>query len=123
MDSLEILKNIKETLQTQVQQIEFKNGEPVTPTNTYSLGTPIETLLDNGVAEFWYNEKDGSLRFAVGTRNTSIIKKYTDWTWRGPEPSPKVCAYYDTQRGGWRSFIRRNFVQTTFFTDVNNFIK
>lgn len=123
MDSLEILKNIKETLQTQVQQIEFENGEPVTPTNTYSLGTPIETLLDNGVAEFWYYEKDGSLRFAVGTRNDSIIKKYTDWTWVGPSPSPKVCAYYDTQRGDWRSFIRKNFVQTTFFTDVNNFIK
>lgn len=123
MDTLEVLKNIKETLQTQVQQIEFKNGELTKPTNTYSLGSPIETLLDNGVAEFWYNEKDGSLRFAVGTRNTSIIKKYTDWSWVGPEPSPKVCAYYDTQRGGWRSFIRKNFVQTTFFTDVNNFIK
>jgi hypothetical protein len=123
MDSLEILKNIKETLQTQVQQIEFENGEPVTPTTTYSLGTPIETLLDNGVAEFWYYEKDGSLRFAVGTRNDSIIKKYTDWTWVGPSPSPKVCAYYDTQRGDWRSFIRKNFVQTTFFTDANNFIK
>ena len=123
MDSLGILRNIKETLQTQVQQIEFKNGKPVTPANTYSLGTTIETLLDNGVVEFWYYEKDESLRFAVGTRNNSIIKKYTDWSWAGPTPSPKVCAYYDTQRGGWRSFIRRNFVKTTFFTDANKFIK
>lgn len=123
MDLLGILRNIKKTLQTQVPQIEFKNGEPATPTNTYSLDTTIETLLDNGVAEFWYYEKDGSLRFTVGTRNNSIIKKYTDWSWVGPTPSPKVCAYYDTQRGGWRGFIRRNFVKATFFTDANNFIK
>ena len=123
MDLLEILKGIKETLQTQVQQIEFRDGEPMQPTTSYSLDTTIETLLDNGVTEFWYYEKDESLRFAVGTRNDSIIKKYTDWSWVGPSPSPKVCTYYDTQRGDWRSFIRKNFVQTTFFVDVKNFIK
>lgn len=117
MDVLKALQHITEQLQTQTQTIRFKDGEVVTPKPTHNLSDPIETLLDNGIVEFWFREVDGNLRFAIGTRNTDIIKQYSQWAWRGPSPSPKVCAYFDIQRNEWRSFRRAYFLRSVEYTD------
>lgn len=117
-DILTTLKNIKETLQTTISFLSFEDGELKEPApSPYTISDPIETLLDNGIVEFWYWELDGKLRFAVGTRNEEIINEYITWSWRGPQPSPMVCAYFDIQRNEWRCFRRDKFIKTMEFTD------
>lgn len=113
---LSILKDIKEVLQTTTQNLKFEDGELIQPIPSLTISDPIEKLLDNGIAEFWFWEVDGKLRFAVGTREKDIINEYTSWSWRGPEPPLTVCPFFDIQRNEWRSFRRDKFIKTVEFT-------
>lgn len=71
----------------------------------------LKEKLREGIVQFEYTKKDGSIRTAKGTLNLDLIKKF------GAEPkgtqteiSDAVIRYYDINSEGWRSFIKENLV-------------
>lgn len=117
---LNILRSIKQVLQTQIQDIKQDNaGEPfiVGSDTSYNVTDDIKTLLDNGICEFWFVEKDGSLRFAIGTRVVDIIKEYSNWSYKGRKVPRNIIPYFDIQRTEWRSFRIDDFIRCVEFTD------
>lgn len=73
----------------------------------------IETLkakLSNGVAHFWYSKKDGSLREAWGTTQHNLASAKING--RGVSREfYKTTAYFDIERGEWRSFRWESIVK------------
>ena len=71
----------------------------------------LKEKLRQGIVQFEYTKKDGSIRTAKGTLNLDLIKKF------GAEPkgtqteiSDAVIRYYDINAEGWRSFIKENLL-------------
>jgi len=66
--------------------------------------------MQNGVVEFKYIKKDGTIREAKGTTNMDIIPK--DQHPKGDtENYPEdIQRYYDIGEDGWRSFIKANLI-------------
>ena len=65
----------------------------------------LEEALKEGVVHMVYMKKDGSMRDAHGTRAARLIPE--DCRARGRrKPPPHVLAYWDTDRGDWRSLLR-----------------
>lgn len=72
----------------------------------------IESLkrqMRNGVAHFVFMKKDGTLREAWGTTNAALAARHTNGNGSSRE-SYKTTAYFDVERGGWRSFRWENIV-------------
>ena len=66
----------------------------------------IETLkekLRNGVAHFIFIKKNGEVREAFGTTNAAVAAKYTNGNGISREYF-KTTAYFDIEKGEWRSF-------------------
>ena len=66
----------------------------------------IESLkekLRNGVAHFIFIKKNGEIREAFGTTNSSVASKYTNGNGISREYF-KTTAYFDIEKGEWRSF-------------------
>lgn len=73
----------------------------------------IDTLkakLAGGVAHFVFKKKDGSLREAWGTTQRNIANAKTNGRGVSREIY-KTTAYFDVERGEWRSFRWENLVQ------------
>lgn len=72
----------------------------------------IETLkakLANSITHFWYLKKDGSLREAWGTCQSNIAEANING--RGYSRDSVNCiAYWDCEKGGWRSLRWENIV-------------
>jgi hypothetical protein len=72
----------------------------------------LKEQLKNGIVEFSYTKKDGSIRLAHGTTNLDIIKEYN------AEPkgasdrqlNDSVVRYFDIDAQGWRSFCSDNLI-------------
>ena len=69
----------------------------------------LKRQMKNGIAHFVFMKKDGSLREAWGTTNKSLAEKHINGN--------GVCrefycttAYFDIERGAWRSFRWENIV-------------
>lgn len=62
----------------------------------------LKSLLSKGVVKFQYTKKDGSVRTAVGTLKSDLIKKPM-----GCVSYPREAGYtnyYDIEKGWWRAF-------------------
>ncbi len=72
----------------------------------------IETakrLMKGGICHFVYAKKDGTLREAWGTLNRSLVEKHIVGTGESRE-CYATTAYFDTEKGAWRSFRWENLV-------------
>ena len=71
----------------------------------------LKRLLKNGVVEFSYKKKDGSVRKAKGTLNDELLPE-TDRDDERKKNLSKECFYYfDLKRDDFRCFIRDNFLE------------
>ena len=73
----------------------------------------IESLkekLRNGVAHFIFVKKNGEIREAFGTTNSSVASKYTNGNGISREYF-KTTAYFDIEKGEWRSFRWESIVK------------
>lgn len=60
--------------------------------------------LRNGVVEFSYEKKDGTIREAKGTLNSDIYGEENKPKGTGFEVPDNIVKYYDLDKVGWRSF-------------------
>ena len=73
----------------------------------------IESLkekLRNGVAHFVFIKKNGEVREAFGTTNAAVAAKYTNGNGISREYF-KTTAYFDIEKGEWRSFRWESIVK------------
>ena len=73
----------------------------------------IETLkekLRNGVAHFVFIKKNGEVREAFGTTNAAVAARYTNGNGISREYF-KTTAYFDIEKGEWRSFRWESIVK------------
>ena len=73
----------------------------------------IESLkekLRNGVAHFIFIKKNGEIREAFGTTNAAVAAKYTNGNGISREHF-KTTAYFDIEKGEWRSFRWESIVK------------
>lgn len=69
----------------------------------------LEEALKRGVVHMVYMKKNGAMRDAHGTRASQLIPE--DYRAQGRrKASPLVLAYWDTDRGGWRSLLRNRLM-------------
>ena len=80
----------------------------------------LKRLLKNGVVEFSYKKKDGSLRKAKGTLKDERLPE-TDKDDERKRNLSKDCFYYfDLKKDDYRCFLRDNFVEIKDTKDKNN---
>ena len=80
----------------------------------------LKRLLKNGVVEFSYKKKDGSLRKAKGTLKDELLPE-TDKDDERKRNLSKDCFYYfDLKKDDYRCFLRDNFVDIKDTKDKNN---
>ena len=80
----------------------------------------LKRLLKNGVVEFSYKKKDGSLRKAKGTLKDELLPE-TDKDDERKRNLSKDCLYYfDLKKDDYRCFLRDNFVEIKDTKDKNN---
>lgn len=80
----------------------------------------LKRLLKNGVVEFSYKKKDGSLRNAKGTLKDELLPE-TDKDDERKRNLSKDCFYYfDLKKDDYRCFLRDNFVEIKDTKDKNN---
>ena len=74
----------------------------------------LKENLKNGIVEFSYKKKDGTIRNAKGTLNPDIVKEKNEnaFTNNGRTRSvpDNVQTYYDVVSNGWRTFIKDNVI-------------
>lgn len=70
----------------------------------------LKAKLANGVAHFWYAKKNGEIREAWGTTQRNIAKAKTNGMGISREYY-YTTAYYDIERGEWRSFRWENIIK------------
>ena len=63
----------------------------------------LKEKLRNGVAHFIFVKKNGEIREAFGTTNAAVAAKYTNGNGCSREYF-KTTAYFDIEKGEWRSF-------------------
>ena len=71
----------------------------------------LKRLLKNGVVEFSYKKKDGSVRKAKGTLKDELLPE-TDRDDERKKNLSKECFYYfDLKRDDFRCFLKDNFIE------------
>lgn len=66
--------------------------------------------MRGGVCHFVYVKKNGELREAFGTLTPALLEATTTGNGISRE-NYATCAYYDCEKGGWRSFRWETLVQ------------
>lgn len=69
----------------------------------------LKRQMINGVAHFIYQKKNGEMREAWGTTCGTLAEKHTNGCSVGREHFG-TTAYFDIERGAWRSFKWENIV-------------
>ena len=69
----------------------------------------LKRQMQNGIAHFVFKKKDGSLREAWGTTNRSLAEKHINGRGVSRECFA-TTAYFDVEKGQWRSFRWENLV-------------
>lgn len=70
----------------------------------------LKTKLANGIAHFIFKKKDGSYREAWGTTQSNIANAKINGRGVSREMYA-TTAYFDVERGQWRSFRWENLIQ------------
>lgn len=103
MKTLFTTKDISETL-------EQKENSPA------DLNAKIVAQMHAGIAHFFFNKKDGSVREAYGTLNKTILEAFLgpqeDKEQSEPVPNSEIVnqTYYDLEARSFRSFVVANLV-------------
>lgn len=69
----------------------------------------LKLKMRTGLAHFLYVKKNGALREAWGTTNSSLVTKYINGNGISRE-NYATTAYFDVEAGGWRSFRWENLI-------------
>ena len=69
----------------------------------------LKRQMWGGVAHFVYQKKNGELREAWGTTNRSLAQRHINGNGDSREHYA-TTAYFDVERGAWRSFRWENIV-------------
>ncbi len=69
----------------------------------------LKRQMRDGIAHFMYQKKNGELREAWGTTNKSLARKHINGNGDCRERYA-TTAYFDVERGAWRSFRWENIV-------------
>lgn len=69
----------------------------------------LKRQMRNGIAHFVYQKRNGEYREAWGTTCKSIAERHTNGNGECREHFA-TTAYFDVERGGWRSFRWENIV-------------
>lgn len=80
----------------------------------------LKRLLKNGVVEFSYKKKDGSLRKAKGTLKDELLPETDKGDERKRNLSKDCFYYFDLKKDDYRCFLRDNFVEIKDTKDKNN---
>lgn len=84
--------------------------------NGYSLSEALRVAWTNfklriafrkGIAKFYYQKVDGSIREAFGTMRESLIPAAAG---SDRKRNDTVQTYYDTEKGAWRCFKKANLI-------------
>ena len=94
---------------TRISVIAHRTGSTVAAGAKAMLIESAKRIMRNGICHFVYAKKDGTLREAWGTLNRSLVEKHTNGNGISREYY-STTAYYDTEKGGWRSFRWENLV-------------
>ncbi len=70
----------------------------------------LKEKLRDGVAHFIFVKKNGEVREAFGTTNAAVAAKYTNGNGCSREYF-KTTAYFDIEKGEWRSFRWESLVK------------
>lgn len=70
----------------------------------------LKEKLRNGVVHFIFIKKNGEIREAFGTTNAAVAAKYTNGNGISREHF-KTTAYFDIEKGEWRSFRWESIVK------------
>jgi hypothetical protein len=70
----------------------------------------LKEKMSNGVAHFTFVKKDGAVREAWGTLNSSLVSKYINGRGVSREFFA-TSAYFDIEKAEWRSFRWESIVQ------------
>lgn len=70
----------------------------------------LKEKLRNGVAHFLFIKKNGEVREAFGTTNAAVARKYTNGRGCSREMF-KTTAFFDIEKGEWRSFRWESIVK------------
>jgi hypothetical protein len=71
----------------------------------------LKKEMQNGVVEFQFIKKDGSIRNAKGTTNMGIIPEENHPTGTDKPLSDNVVRFYDVEKSEWRSFCIANYIE------------
>lgn len=66
-------------------------------------------LRSGQIVKFAYLKKDGSIRIAFGTTNPNFVADKV-CGWGASREEFATTAYFDLERGGWRSFRWENLI-------------
>ena len=69
----------------------------------------LKRQMREGIAPFIYQKKHAELREAWGTTNRSLVQKHVNGNGDSRERYA-TTAYFDVERGAWRSFRWENIV-------------
>ena len=69
----------------------------------------LKRQMQSGIAHFVFQKKDGSLREAWGTTNKSLAEKHINGRGYSREYFA-TTAYFDVEKGQWRSFRWENLI-------------
>jgi hypothetical protein len=76
-----------------------------------NLANSLRELLKKNIVLFTYEKKDGTIRHARGTRNLAIAEVALNATIAPPKTDRvNENAYFDLDKGEWRSFIPENLI-------------
>ena len=64
----------------------------------------FKEALHNGVVEFSYEKKDGTIREARGTLNSEVYGSENEPKGTGKKGPENIIKYFDLDKEGWRSF-------------------
>lgn len=69
----------------------------------------LNEMLHNGIVEFQFTKKDGTIRQAKGTLKSEHIPT-TATSGSGRKASPNVQVYWDLEKNAFRSFVKESFI-------------
>lgn len=69
------------------------------------LNTLIEKMK-NGVADFKFLKKDGTIRIARGTLNPDLLPEREDVSETSRKKNDSIQSFYDLDKKEWRCFIK-----------------
>lgn len=100
---------VKDMTMLRAAVIEKRTGNSIIAGMKAMIIEQLKEKMKNGIANFLYMKKDGSLREAFGTLNRALIDNYINNSGESREKY-QCTAYFDIQACGFRSFRWENIV-------------